>query len=610
MSETLRPRIHLRDKLLISVTLLVVVLIGAILYILNARLQSESLETLNNDLNQTYSVFASYVSQESDNLKDKAILISGLPRLTAALDVRRPKFKVMSDTVSELCLDLIDSVKAPPLFIVTDRKGTILFDSHRPPEEIVALRAGRAADPAKMNGQPVLANDWPNIKMAMKGQATQGGFLYADTSDPTKPRTVAYQAVTYPIQRGGDVLGVLVLGLALDKNLAENMKRLTDSEIAFFIGGKVFASTWPEDKYNFLSDSLAPMLPSAQMWKDQTTSPSITLTMNNENYLGLFAPLRDTQSQVVGNYAILRSVDKALAAQKNLQQAIVVVGVVGVAIALVMVLFISRRITEPLNSLVTGVHELAMGNLNVQVPVKTHDELAVLAQSFNQMIRGLQEKERVTNILGKYISPEVAKKVLADRDGVALKGERRECVVMFTDIRGFTAMSENAAPEKIVADLNEYFTLMVDVVIKYEGTLDKFIGDAVMAVWGAPVPFEDKELRAVKAGLEMQAVLAQYNKTRIDKKLVPLTMGVGINSGVVVSGNLGSDKRTDYTVIGEEVNLSSRLCSKAGAGQVLISEGTYRKLKGLVDVRPLEAISLKGFSEPVKVYEVTGLTQS
>jgi len=181
---------------------------------------------------------------------------------------------------------------------------------------------------------------------------------------------------------------------------------------------------------------------------------------------------------------------------------------------------------------------------------------------------------------------------------------------MFTDIRGFTAMSENALPEKIVADLNEYFTLMVDVVDNYGGILDKFIGDAIMAVWGAPVPFEDKEMRAVKAALEMQEVLGRYNKERIDKKLTPLTMGIGLNSGIVVSGNLGSDKRTDYTVIGEEVNLASRLCSKAAPGQTLISEGMYRKIKGLVEVKALEPIALKGFTDPVKVYEVTGLVKA
>lgn len=595
-----------------AMTILVVLLVGTVLFILNERLRSENLNTLNADLNRTFSVFAGFVSQETDSLRDKAILVSGLPRLTAALDVRKPKFPVMSATVSELCMDLSDSVKAPALFIVTDKAGRVLFDSHHPSEKILALRAGREPDPSKKEDtNPVFADGWPNVKDALKGNPSQGGFLYKETPAGGKEQVAAFQTVTFPIQsrRGGDVLGVLILGTALDKPLAESMMKMTDSEIAFFIGKQVSASTWPVEKYADVGKSLAPMMPAPEAWKDKATSPSGSVTLNGENYLGLFAPLKDTQGQVLGSYAILRSIDKALVMQKNLQKSIEVIGVAGVFFALLMTLFIARRITEPLNGLLIGVQELAKGNLTAQVPVKTHDELAVLARSFNEMIQGLKEKERVTNILGKYISPEVAKKVLADKEGLALKGERRECVVMFTDIRGFTAMSENAPPEKIVADLNEYFTLMVDVVIKYEGTLDKFIGDAIMAVWGAPVAFEDKEFRGVKAALEMQELLAKFNAVREVKKLNPLTMGIGLNSGVVVSGNLGSDKRTDYTVIGEEVNLASRLCSKAAPGQVLISDSMYRKLKGLVDVKTLEPIALKGFTEPVKVYEVTGLTE-
>lgn len=609
MSTSIRPRFRLRDKLLAAVTLLVVVLTIVILLILNARLQAEGSNALNADLDRTFSIFSSFINEEKGGLRDKAVLMAGLPRLTAALDVRKPKFTTMADTVSELCLDLSASVKAPPLFVVTDKVGRVLFDSHHPPEEIVALRAGREPDASKMrSNEPVTVAAWPNVREALKGQPSQGGFLYKD-SVGGKAQATAYQTVTYPILSRGDILGVIVLGVALDKPLAESLKKLTDSEVAFFINKDVAASTWPEDKYSFLAQNLDPMIPSAEMWKEKDTSPSAGVQLNDENYLVRFAPFMDTQGQLLGNYAILRSVDKALALQKNLQQTIVIIGALGIAFAIAMAFFIASRITNPLNALLLGVQEVGKGNLNVKVPLETHDELAVLAQSFNDMIEGLKETERVTNVLGKYISPEVAKKVLSSGEGLALKGERRECVVMFTDIRGFTSFSENMAPEKIVADLNEYFTLMVDVVLKYEGTLDKFIGDAIMAVWGAPVPFEDKELRGVKAALEMQEVLGQYNKSRIDKKQTPLTMGIGLNSGVVVSGNLGSDKRTDYTVIGEEVNLSSRLCSKAAPGQVLISEGMYRKLKGLVEVRPLEPIALKGFSDPVKVYEVTGLTK-
>jgi len=609
VNNNFRPRIRLRDKLLISVTVLVIVLVSAVLYTLNERLQSLAGDALNTDLANTLSIFNRLVDERRSSLSAKAVLIADDSHLKAAIDVAKPNVA----TTTDVCMLLNDTAQER-LFLVTDKHGKVLFDSFHIPEVNLALREGRDPDPAKM-GKPevVLADGWPNVNMALQGKASSGGFIYPlPLKDKNgKDLKLAFQTVTVPIRLKDEILGTLILGSPLDDNLAQQLKKMTNSEIAVYIGQKVFASTWSDDKIPAVEQSLAPVKgPAEESMKANGMTKSFPLQLAGETYLSLFSPFEDTRGQGMGDYVILRSLDQALAPQKSLQQSIIVIGALGVAFAFVMMLFIARRITEPLNSLLRGVQELGKGNLNFQVPVKTHDELGVLAGSFNQMIQGLQEKERVTNILGKYISPEVAKKVLADKDGLALKGERRECVVMFTDIRGFTAMSENEPPEKIVADLNEYFTLMVDVVIKYEGTLDKFIGDAIMAVWGAPVPFEDKELRAIKAALEMQYVLGEFNKQRVAKKLTPLTMGIGVNTGVVVSGNLGSDKRTDYTVIGEEVNLASRLCSKAAPGQVLISEFTYRKLKGLVEVKALESISLKGFSEPVKVYEVTHLTKA
>jgi len=249
------------------------------------------------------------------------------------------------------------------------------------------------------------------------------------------------------------------------------------------------------------------------------------------------------------------------------------------------------------------------GNLSVQVPIKSRDELGVLAASFNQMIQGLNEKERVTNILGKYISPEVAKKVLNDKDGVALKGERRECVVMFTDIRGFTAMSENALPEKIVADLNEYFTLMVDVVDNYGGILDKFIGDAIMAVFGAPVPDPEDPLRAVKAALEMRTRLKKINEAFKARGLPELRTGIGLHSGQVVAGNMGHAERMEYTVIGDTVNLASRLESmtKELKCDVILSEDLYHQVERFVTAEPLHKIKVKGRDQEVMVYRLIDL---
>ena len=610
-------KLKIRDKILLALGLLVVALVGGLLGALNARLKPVGIEALNADLNRTRVVFNSFVEERTTNLENKAVLVAGLPRLVAALDVKKPKFEAIADTVTELCVDLNESAVRVPLFIVTDRDGRVLFNNFHIPEKIRALLQGREPDPARMGyNPPEDASHWFCVRNALqnaqnpKSASSRGGFLYhLQPDDPQKAaEDLVFQAVAVPINSHGRLLGTLLLGFALNDGLAQHMNKMTDSEIAFDKDGKIFGCSENLSKVTALAQDLSGPLALATgaegAPKTDEEMKSYSLTVGGKSYRALFSPLPDMSGAQLGDYALLRPQDKALAVEQTIQQTILFLGLAGILLAFGLTLFIAQRFTAPLNLFLHGVREVGQGNLNVRVDVKSDDELGLLAHAFNDMVAGLSEKERVTKILGKYVAPQVAKKLLASEEGVALKGERRECTVMFTDIRGFTTLSENMAPEKLVTELNEYFTTMVDVVFAYEGTLDKFIGDAVMAVWGAPVPFEDKELRAVKCALEMQEALRKLNLQRLQKNLAPLTMGIGINTGVVVSGNLGSDKRTDYTVIGEEVNLASRICSKAAPGQVLISEPMYRKLKGLVEVRPLEAVSLKGFSDPVKVYEV------
>jgi len=593
---------RLRDKLLLGVALLVGGLMAGVLFTLDARLTPVGVNALAEDLERTRKVFESFVSERTENLSDKATLIAGLPRLTAALDVKKPKFDAIAATVTELCLDLNETVRAP-FFLVTDAKGRVLFNAFHIPEVNKALMEGREPDPAKMKLKwNELAEGWPNVGKALKGQASKGGFLYKlKGEDPKTPeRELAFQTVTRPIESRGRTLGVLILGFALDDALAGQMKGMTESEVAFSLQKKVFGSTWTGAQLPELTQSLL----TVQVPGNASAVPAM---IGREKYLCLFSPISGMTGENLGDFVLLRSLDKALAVRGTIRKTILFVGAIGLLLALVAALVLAQRITAPVNVLLKGVDEVGKGNLTTRVEVRTHDELGVLARSFNEMTAGLADKERVTNLLGKYVAPQVAKKLLSNQGNLGLAGERRECVVMFTDIRGFTAFSENMAPEKLVAELNEYFTQMVDVVFEHEGTLDKFIGDAIMAVWGAPVLFEDKELRAVKCALKMQDTLRMLSVVRVSKGQAPLSMGIGLNCGVVVSGNLGSDKRTDYTVIGEEVNLASRLCSKAAPGQVLLSESMFRKLKGLVEMKALPPVELKGFTEPVKIYEATGL---
>ena len=231
-------------------------------------------------------------------------------------------------------------------------------------------------------------------------------------------------------------------------------------------------------------------------------------------------------------------------------------------------------------------------------------EISILGKKIEQEI---VNRERFSRLL----SPNVAKKVLAGELEVKKGGQLvQECTVFNSDIRGFTSLSEGTAPEVLVEILNEYFELMVETLFKYEGTLDKFMGDGIMALWGAPVVHPDDALRSVCCALEQMDVLARFNRRRLEQDQKPLAMGIGIHTGPLVAGYIGSSKALSYTVIGDTANTSARLCGVAAAGQVLVSETTLHRLQGKVEVEELPPAQLKGKEKPFRMFNVTRLNPS
>lgn len=222
------------------------------------------------------------------------------------------------------------------------------------------------------------------------------------------------------------------------------------------------------------------------------------------------------------------------------------------------------------------------------------------ARSHEELARRLVERQA----LERYLSPTIAEKILANPDEIHLGGENQTVTVLFSDIRGFTRMSEHMEPHAVVELLNEYFTEMTDAIFDSGGTLDKYLGDGIMALYGAPIPKADDALRAAKTAMEMQRSLAALNREWESKGQQPLRMGVGINTGTVTAGNIGSTKRMDYTVIGDAVNLASRLCSNAAPGQILVSDSTYLQLNGRIQGRRLDPIRVKGKETPVELHEI------
>lgn len=214
------------------------------------------------------------------------------------------------------------------------------------------------------------------------------------------------------------------------------------------------------------------------------------------------------------------------------------------------------------------------------------------------------ELRKVIQLFRRYVAPQVVDEILktAGRGEIDLSGELREVTVLFADIRNFTSIAEQMEPREVVNLLNTYLGEMTHVVFRYDGTVDKYIGDAIMAVFNAPVKQKDHALLAVNAALQIQKTVQSMRKNEPS-----IAVGIGINTGPAVLGNIGTDLHLDYTVIGDAVNIASRLCREAAPGQLLISPGTYKQVKEAVTVEELVPKRFKGKAQPIMVYNVVSL---
>jgi adenylate cyclase len=222
-----------------------------------------------------------------------------------------------------------------------------------------------------------------------------------------------------------------------------------------------------------------------------------------------------------------------------------------------------------------------------------------------RVVNEQQEKKHIRQTFSKFVSKSVVDELLQDPSKIKLGGDKKLLTVLFSDIRGFTSISEKFTPEGLVEHLNIYLQGMTDTIIKYDGTLDKYIGDAVMAFWGAPIEMEDHALNACKSAIEMIHALHGMNRKWRHENKPTLNIGIGINTGDMVVGNMGSNARMDYTIMGDNVNLGSRLegATKFYKVGIIISESTYQYVKDDIIARELDLIRVKGKELPVKLYE-------
>ncbi len=239
--------------------------------------------------------------------------------------------------------------------------------------------------------------------------------------------------------------------------------------------------------------------------------------------------------------------------------------------------------------------------LNVFAVVATQAAAAIDNMMAHKRIA---DQEVTRRALARFLAPEVVEMIAANPEGIRLGGVNQKVTVLFCDIRGFTSMSETMQPEKVVEILNEYFSRVTDVIFDHGGTLDKYIGDAAMAIFGAPFSKGNDAANAVQAAIAIQSMIQELNRDAADRGHPELKIGVGINTGVVTAGNIGSSKRLDYTVIGDSVNLASRMCGQAAAGQILVTESTFNEVSAQFALLPLPPVMVKGKSQPINIFSV------
>lgn len=425
---------------------------------------------------------------------------------------------------------------------------------------------------------------------------------YALIEQPEEQRRQVREVFVTPIHdENGGFMGALVFGLPLpsldERVLFRESERLEGGQImsGVWVDGHLVSSTIPETSQKELLS-----LMDREMAEENGARGDLTLTVNGQRHRVIYRKLNPdspfARAAQVNLYS-LAPLDKEIAELRVI--AAEIAGVAMVA-ALGLILFVSRGLSGPVSLLTEATREIAAGRFGMRVPVRTRDEIGLLGEAFNAMSAELALRERYRSVLNAVADPAVASRLL--HEDAELGGLQKEVSVLFCDIRGFTALSERLPAHEVVDLLNHHMTAMTEVAYEYGGTVDKFVGDMVMVLFGAPESAGDDALRAVRCALAMRRARARLNQGGT----LPLEIGIGITTGQMIVGCMGSEKRLSYTVIGHRVNLAARLCALAGTGQIVIDEGTRAALPGTIQTTPLQPARLKGISDAVPCFAVLG----
>jgi class 3 adenylate cyclase len=285
-----------------------------------------------------------------------------------------------------------------------------------------------------------------------------------------------------------------------------------------------------------------------------------------------------------------------------------VAGTFCILLILLLIRYVGGKMVRSIGQISKAAEQVADGDYGDPLPVKTKDEIGQLTHSFNTMVQGLKERDFISNTFGRYVDQEIANELMRRPEASRLGGEKREVAILMSDLRGFTPLSETLNPDVIISMLNRYFSRIIETIQKYQGIIVDFFGDALLVFFdpleGPVVPLIN---RSIGCALEMQRAMEVFNAENKAEDLPELKMGIGLNAGEVVVGNIGSETRAKYGIVGSAVNVTQRIQSKAEGGEVVISESVYSVAQDQLKIKKSFEAQLKGIQENVKLYVVEGL---
>ena len=394
-----------------------------------------------------------------------------------------------------------------------------------------------------------------------------------------------------------EIVAWIGLALPIDHAFAMDLKADAQLDVTFYYG----ASSDLSAVESTLPEGIAPHVLASSI-----DGGIVNAEAGGQAYVTAYRPLLPLITPGHAAIALQRSLKAELAPSLPLERFLLVLLIASLAAAAVVAAVLSRNLSRPLQALAAHTRVIARGDYATRLKLGRADEIGQLAGAFNRMSEGLAERDRVRDLLDKNVSPEVAAQLM--RDGGALGGEEREVTVLFVDLRSFTRLSESLPPREVLSLLNRYFDRMSGIVEIYHGIVDKYIGDAIMAIFGAPVAQPGHADNAILAALEMQSALARLNAELATEGRAKLSFGIGINTARIIAGNIGSSRRLNYSVVGDGVNVAARLQDLTRMSQfradILVSASTMGAATRAYRVRNLGAAPVRGRDEPVEVFAV------